>query len=155
MFRACCSTSAFSYAFNDSLEHSRTPVVRETEGDPYSLDDAFSSNFQVNATNAFGQGPKAYDIYGNLHYGITASYGVVGFDYEIGQNLFTPNLSLSCPYSLCAAGVGASYKNYQFTVTGAVRILSVEGAHNSSVNLGRLYERVDSSIWRLYGVPRN
>jgi RHS repeat-associated protein len=149
-------TGAFSYAFNRAL-HSPTPINNEPEQDPYSLDDAFSSNGQINLGSSVGIGPKIYDVFGDPQYGFSTSCcGVgpgVGTDTIFGQTLVSPNISLSCPYQLCSAGVGVSYKDYNFAVSGSVRMGSVEGAYNSSVNVGRLYERVESSIYRLYGVP--
>jgi hypothetical protein len=150
-------TGAFSYAFNDAL-HSQTPVERQPANDPYSLDDAFSGKFQVNLASSVGFGPKVYDVFGDTQYGFSTSCcgggPGVGSDTVFGQTPFFPNISLSCPAQLCSIGVGVSYRDYQLTVSGAVRVLSVEGAYNSSVNFQRLYQRVNSSIYHLYGVPQ-
>ena len=143
-------TGAFSYALNDQLH----PVREEN---PYSLDDAFSSKPQVNIGSSVGIGPKAYDVFGDTQYGFSTSCcGVgpgVGTDSIVGHDMFSPNYGVSCPFQLCSVGISGSYNNYEIGVGGSVRILSVEGAYSNSVNLPRLYQRIESSIYQWMGVP--
>jgi hypothetical protein len=144
-------TGAFSYALNDYL-HSQPPV------DPYSLDDAFSNSTQVNIGGSTGNGPKVYDVFGNPKLGFSTSCcgGGPGFgsDTVFGEVPFSPNLGVSCPWQLCSVSVGAAYVNGQATVTGSVRVLQFEGAYNASVNVPRLYQRVESAIYQWTGVPQ-
>jgi RHS repeat-associated protein len=151
-------TGAFSYAFNDALHPSAneraTSHASGSERDPYSLDDAFSGRFQVNVGEVFGEGPKIYDVFGTPQLGVSGTCcGVgpgVGFDYVNG--VFSPNVGLSAPFQLGSIGYGGSFSNGQVGMSGSVRVFSVEASQSASVNVPRLYQRVEQSIYRWMGV---
>jgi hypothetical protein len=142
-------TGAFSYALNDAMHPA-------PERDPYSLDDAFSGKGQINIGEAMGEGLKRYDVLGDAQWGVSASTWSPlpgpggGVDMVFGQ-VPSPNVGLSCPANLCSVGIGISYGDGSFGVSGSVRVLPVEASYTWSVNFQRLYQGVESGITRWIG----
>lgn len=112
--------------------------------------------------SSVGVGPKVYDILGEPKYGFSTSCcGVgpgVGTDVIFGtgrsENLYSVNFGASAPGQLASVSAGYSAKGYTYGASAAVRVLPAEVSVSWSVNVQRLYQWAESSIYRMYGVSR-
>lgn len=153
---------AFSYAFNDALHPSESAAQQAptrspastVEPNPYSLDDAFGGGIQVNVGSSVGIGPKEYDIFGDAHPGFSVSNPGGGFsvgaDVEFTKSgtTITPSVGGAAPFGLASMSVGGRASDYQVSGSASVRGGAFEVSGGMSVNLQRLYQRVEQSIYR-------
>ena len=139
---------AFSYAYNDALH----PKVAEI--DPYAMpSDALEFDAQVDIGSAGGfPGLKLTDVTGNAKLGLNLGY----LDYVPGQEISVGYSHPVCPVSLCSVGAGVSYyHNYTVGASAAARVLVVTGSVSFKANMVRIYQWVESSIYRMYDVPQH
>jgi hypothetical protein len=147
-------TGAFVVVFNHAAhpDNDRAP-----EPDPYSLDDAFEGGISINVGSSVGVGPKLYDVFGDPKPGFSTSCcgGGPGFgsDTIFGGPPLTPNVGLSLPGQLGSISYGGTVHNYNLMTSTAVRLGPIEASPYLNVNLPRLYQRIEQSIYRLYQVP--
>jgi hypothetical protein len=148
---------AFSYAFNDAMH-----PQPKAEIDPYAMpNDVIEGGVQVNLGSSVGLGPKAYNITGDTKLGFSTSCCGGGFgggtDTIFGtgysQDLMTPSFGVSAPGQLASISVGPSWHAYSYGASVSVRVLPVEVSASYSINAQRLYQWVESSIYRMYGAP--
>jgi RHS repeat-associated protein len=147
---------AFSYMYNDFLHQ------KLSAPDPNAMpNDVFEGGVQVNLGSSIGTGPKMYDVFGDAKPGFSVSAGAFGTDTVFGTgyagDYFQPTVGLSPPPPLHLLGgvsVGPSLAPGFYGGGVSARVLSVEVGASLRMNPTRMYQWVESSIYRLYGAPR-